>query len=40
MGTQDTGLVRISVGLAQPDGEIDETIDRLQVLLHEEFDPA
>ena len=40
LGTQDTGLVRVSVGLAQADEEIDETIDRLQVLLHEEFHPS
>ncbi|MEE2938108.1 MAG: aminotransferase class V-fold PLP-dependent enzyme [Planctomycetota bacterium] len=29
LGTESTGLVRISVGLGQPDDEIDEAIDRM-----------
>ena len=29
LGTNDTGLVRISVGLGQPDDEIDEAIERI-----------
>lgn len=30
LGTHDSGLVRLSVGLGQPDNEIDEAIDRLR----------
>ena len=37
LGTQDLGLVRLSVGLGQPDEEIDDTIDRLRLALNEEF---
>jgi selenocysteine lyase/cysteine desulfurase len=37
LGTQASGLVRLSVGLAQPDEEIDEAIDRLRSALNEEF---
>ena len=36
LGTQASGLVRLSVGLAQPDGEIGEAIDRLRFALNEE----
>lgn len=36
LGTQDSGLVRLSLGLGQPDEEIDDTIDRLRLALHEE----
>ena len=37
LGTQDSGLVRLSVGLGQPDEEIDDAIDRLRLVLNEEF---
>ena len=37
LGTQASGLVRLSVGLGQPDEEIDEAIDRLRSALNEEF---
>ena len=37
LGTRASGLVRLSVGLAQPDEEIDEAIDRLRSALNEEF---
>jgi cysteine desulfurase/selenocysteine lyase len=37
LGTQASGLVRLSVGLGQPDEEIDDTIDRLRSALNEEF---
>ncbi len=37
LGTQDSGLVRISVGVGQPDEEIDEAMDRLRLALNEEF---
>lgn len=33
LGTQENGLVRLSVGIGQADGEIDEAIDRLVVTL-------
>ena len=35
LGTQDSGLVRLSVGLGQPDEEIDEAIQRLRLALNE-----
>ena len=35
LGTNDSGLVRLSVGLGQPDEEIDDTIDRLRLALNE-----
>jgi len=34
LGTQATGLVRISVGIGQPDDEIGEAIERIQTVLH------
>ena len=37
LGTLDSGLVRLSVGVGQPDEEIDEAIDRLRLALNEEF---
>ena len=37
LGTQDSGLVRLSVGVGQPDEEIDEAINRLRLALNEEF---
>ena len=36
LGTQAAGLVRLSVGLAQPDDEIDEAIERMRLALNEE----
>lgn len=38
LGTQDTGLVRISVGRGQSDAEIDEAADRLRTVLSDELD--
>lgn len=37
LGTLDSGLVRLSVGVGQTDAEIDESIDRLRLALNEEF---
>lgn len=37
MNTQSSGLVRISVGLGQPDDEIDEAIERLSAVIRSEF---
>jgi selenocysteine lyase/cysteine desulfurase len=37
MGTQDMGLVRLSIGLGQPDDEIDEAIERLESAFHKDF---
>ena len=37
LGTQASGLVRLSVGIGQPDDEIDDAIDRLRSALNEEF---
>jgi selenocysteine lyase/cysteine desulfurase len=37
LGTLDSGLVRLSVGVGQADEEIDEAIDRLPLALNEEF---
>ena len=37
LGTQASGLVRLSVGLGQRDEEIDEAIERLRSALDEEF---
>ena len=37
LGTLDLGLVRLSVGVGQPDEEIDEAMDRLRLALNEEF---
>ena len=34
LGTLDSGLVRLSVGVGQPDEEIDEAIDRLRMVLN------
>jgi selenocysteine lyase/cysteine desulfurase len=36
LGTQDSGLVRLSVGLGQPNEEIDEAIERLRSALKHE----
>lgn len=36
LGTPDSGLVRLSVGLGQPDHEIDEAIDRIMAALNDE----
>ena len=33
LGTQSTGLVRLSVGVGQPDAQIDEAIERIQAVL-------
>ncbi len=39
LGTQASGLVRLSVGLGQPDQEINEAIDRIESAFIEEFCP-
>ena len=35
LGTLDSGLVRLSVGVGQSDAEIDESMDRLRLALNE-----
>jgi selenocysteine lyase/cysteine desulfurase len=40
LGTEASGLVRLSVGVGQPDEEIDEAIDRLSSTLTKGFLPV